>query len=279
MPRPPTRSPRSTCRTTSTSRRRYAGVVVKASPNVDAAHAFLDWFAGPDGQAILAELRVPAARVVTSATSSQPAGEAVARRPPVRRRAEAGATASVVLVAAPSRCSSGCPSSPSSSGRSSTARSSAAVSSEVVLTALALSLATTAVSLVLVVVFGLPLAFVLARRRFRGQWLVEAVVDLPIVLPPSVAGLALLLVFGRRGIIGETLGVVGHRDPVHGRRRRPRPDVRGGAVLHPLRARRASSASTARSRTRPASTGPRSGTCSGGSPCRSPPGRWPPGSS
>ena len=57
--------------------------------------------------------------------------------------------------------------------------------------------------------FGFPLAYVLARRTFRGRWLVEAVVDLPIVLPPSVAGLALLLVFGRRGVIGETLSVAG----------------------------------------------------------------------
>ena len=52
------------------------------------------------------------------------------------------------------------------------------------------------------VVFGLPLAFVLARRSFRGKWLVEACVDLPIVLPPSVAGLSLLLVLGRRGVLG-----------------------------------------------------------------------------
>ncbi|HEX6867981.1 MAG TPA: hypothetical protein VF119_04200, partial [Candidatus Limnocylindrales bacterium] len=58
-----------------------------------------------------------------------------------------------------------------------------ALASEAVLTALALSLATTAVSLVLTVLIGLPLAFVLARRRFRGKWFVEAVVDLPIVLP------------------------------------------------------------------------------------------------
>lgn len=71
-----------------------------------------------------------------------------------------------------------------------------------VLNALALSLLTTAASLVLTVAFGLPLALVLARRTFRGRWLAEAVVDLPIVLPPSVAGLALLLVFGRRGLLG-----------------------------------------------------------------------------
>lgn len=85
----------------------------------------------------------------------------------------------------------------------------AAAGSSVVLPALALSLATTAVSLVITVVFGLPLAIVLARRRFRGKWLVETLVDLPIVLPPSVAGLALLLVFGRRGWLGGTLDVAG----------------------------------------------------------------------
>ena len=78
-----------------------------------------------------------------------------------------------------------------------------------VLAALALSLATTAVSLVVTVAVGLPLAVVLARRSFRGKWLVEAIVDLPIVLPPAVAGLALLLVFGRRGLLAEPLQSVG----------------------------------------------------------------------
>ncbi len=77
----------------------------------------------------------------------------------------------------------------------------------VVLDALALSLLTTAVSLVVTVTFGLPLAWVMARRRFRGSGLVEALVDLPIVLPPAVAGLGLLLVFGRRGVIGDALGL------------------------------------------------------------------------
>ncbi len=78
-----------------------------------------------------------------------------------------------------------------------------------VLDALWLSLVTTAVSLVLTVLLGLPLAFVLARRRFRGKGLVEAIVDLPIVLPPSVAGLALLLVFGRRGVLAEPFELLG----------------------------------------------------------------------
>jgi molybdate transport system permease protein len=81
-----------------------------------------------------------------------------------------------------------------------------AVTTPVVLDALQLSLVTTSISLVVTIVFGLPLAFVLARRRFRGSGLVEAVVDLPIVLPPAVAGLGLLLVFGRRGLLGEPVG-------------------------------------------------------------------------
>jgi len=71
-----------------------------------------------------------------------------------------------------------------------------------VFAALALSFATTLVSVVVTVAFGLPLAVALARRSFPGKWLVEAAVDLPIVLPPAVAGLALLLVLGRRGLLG-----------------------------------------------------------------------------
>jgi len=81
--------------------------------------------------------------------------------------------------------------------------------SSALLAALGLSLATTAVSIVLTIIFGLPLAFVLARRTFRGKWLVEAIVDLPIVLPPAVAGLALLLVFGRRGVLAGPMQAVG----------------------------------------------------------------------
>ena len=83
----------------------------------------------------------------------------------------------------------------------------------VVADALALSLATTAVTAFLTVAFGTPLALALARRRFRGQVMVETLIDLPIVLPPSVAGLALLLVFGRRGLLGEPLSVLGLEIP------------------------------------------------------------------
>jgi molybdate transport system permease protein len=85
----------------------------------------------------------------------------------------------------------------------------AALTSRVVLDALVLSLATTAVSLMLAVALGTPLAYLLARRSFRGSSIVETVVDLPIVLPPSVAGLALLLVLGRNGVLGGALEVLG----------------------------------------------------------------------
>jgi molybdate transport system permease protein len=84
-----------------------------------------------------------------------------------------------------------------------------AIASPVVLDALWLSLVTTAISLAITVSLGLPLAFVLARRQFRAKGWLEAIVDLPIVLPPSVAGLALLLVFGRRGLLSAPLEVLG----------------------------------------------------------------------
>jgi len=83
------------------------------------------------------------------------------------------------------------------------------VASPVVRDALWLSLGTTATSLAITVAVGTPLAFLLARRRFRGAAVVELVIDLPLVLPPSVAGLALLLVFGRRGLLGDSLEAVG----------------------------------------------------------------------
>jgi molybdate transport system permease protein len=85
--------------------------------------------------------------------------------------------------------------------------------SPAVLDAVTLSLLTTTVSLLLTVAVGLPLAFVLARRSFPGKRLVEIVIDLPIVLPPSVAGLALLLVFGRRGLVGGPLDILGWAIP------------------------------------------------------------------
>ena len=71
--------------------------------------------------------------------------------------------------------------------------------------ALGLSLATSALAMVFVIALGTPLAFLLARRRFPGSAAVEALVDLPIVLPPAVAGIALLMAFGRNGLVGRWL--------------------------------------------------------------------------
>jgi molybdate transport system permease protein len=75
--------------------------------------------------------------------------------------------------------------------------------------ALLLSLVTTAASILLMVIIGTPLALLLARRRFRGSAILETVIDLPIVLPPSVAGLALLLLLGRQGALGGPLHLLG----------------------------------------------------------------------
>ncbi len=75
--------------------------------------------------------------------------------------------------------------------------------------AVRLSLVTSAVSIVVVLVLGTPLAYVMARYRFPGKALVQLVIDLPIVLPPMVAGIALLMAFGRQGWLGAPLSVLG----------------------------------------------------------------------
>ncbi len=63
------------------------------------------------------------------------------------------------------------------------------------------------------IVFGLPLAWVQARGRFRGRGLLRAVTLLPVVLPPVVGGVALLAAFGRRGLLGRWLDPLGVRLP------------------------------------------------------------------
>ena len=85
----------------------------------------------------------------------------------------------------------------------------ALVTSESSVAALLLSLRTSAASTVICVVLGVPMAMVLARTRFRGQQLVRSLVLLPLVLPPVVGGIALLYTFGRRGLLGGTLDVLG----------------------------------------------------------------------
>jgi molybdate transport system permease protein len=75
----------------------------------------------------------------------------------------------------------------------------------IVLEALKLSFFTTFVSLGLMVLFGTPVAYVLGRYRFPGKRIIETLVEIPLVMPPAVAGVALLLAFGRRGLLGPTV--------------------------------------------------------------------------
>lgn len=76
---------------------------------------------------------------------------------------------------------------------------------DAVWSALGLSFVTSGITLLLTVLLGTPLAFVLVRWRFPGRRMVSTIIELPIVLPPAVAGLALLLTFGRRGTLGPLL--------------------------------------------------------------------------
>ncbi|MFN0093652.1 MAG: ABC transporter permease [Dehalococcoidia bacterium] len=71
--------------------------------------------------------------------------------------------------------------------------------------ALTLSLWTSGVTVALATLIGTPVAYLLARTRFPGSSIIDALIDLPIVLPPTVAGVALLTAFGRRGLIGEPI--------------------------------------------------------------------------
>lgn len=77
------------------------------------------------------------------------------------------------------------------------------------LAALTLSLQTSAVATLACLVLGVPMALVLARRRFPGRQVVRSLALLPLVLPPVVGGIALLYTFGRRGLLGQTLDVLG----------------------------------------------------------------------
>ena len=79
--------------------------------------------------------------------------------------------------------------------------------------ALAVSLRTSVAAHALIVVVGTPAAYLLATRRFRGRALVVAILELPLVLPPAVAGLGLLAAFGRSGLLGHELRAVGLEIP------------------------------------------------------------------
>jgi len=79
------------------------------------------------------------------------------------------------------------------------------ITSDFVLDAMRLSAVTSTITLVIAIVFGTPLAYLLARRDFPGKIFVDLLIDIPMVLPPTVAGVALLVAFGRRGTLGQYL--------------------------------------------------------------------------
>jgi molybdate transport system permease protein len=87
------------------------------------------------------------------------------------------------------------------------------LSDPVVRDALVVSLKSTAIAEALILLFGTPLAYLLATRRFHGRALLITVVELPLVLPPAVAGIGLFAAFGRSGLFGSTLDVLGLQIP------------------------------------------------------------------
>ncbi|HOW32983.1 MAG TPA: ABC transporter permease [Methanoregulaceae archaeon] len=78
----------------------------------------------------------------------------------------------------------------------------ASLSDPVVWNALVLSLFTAGISTFVIILVGTPVAWINARHRYPGREIVDTLIDLPLVLPPTVAGLALLMAFGRMGLIG-----------------------------------------------------------------------------
>lgn len=84
-----------------------------------------------------------------------------------------------------------------------------ALGSEVARDALIVTLETTVVAQVLILAFGTPTAYLLANRRFPGHSLAVTLVELPLVLPPAVAGIGLLATFGRLGLLGSSFSALG----------------------------------------------------------------------
>ncbi len=83
------------------------------------------------------------------------------------------------------------------------------LASEVTRDALRVTVETNLVAMALIILFGTPTAYLLATRGFRGKALLVTLVELPLVLPPAVAGIGLLAAFGRLGLLGGTLDGLG----------------------------------------------------------------------
>jgi molybdate transport system permease protein len=83
------------------------------------------------------------------------------------------------------------------------------LSNPVVKDAFVVSIKTSLVAQLLVLAFGTPAAYLIATRRFRGRSLAITLVELPLVLPPAVAGVGLFAAFGRMGLLGSSLSALG----------------------------------------------------------------------
>ena len=83
------------------------------------------------------------------------------------------------------------------------------LTSDVTLDALRVTAETNLIAMTLIVCFGTPTAYLLATRTFRGKALLVTLVELPLVLPPAVAGIGLLAAFGRLGLLGGSLDALG----------------------------------------------------------------------
>jgi molybdate transport system permease protein len=84
-----------------------------------------------------------------------------------------------------------------------------AMRSDAAVDALVVTAKTSAIANVLILLVGTPAAYLIASRRFRGRALLVTLVELPLVLPPAVAGLGLLVAFGRFGLLGDELEALG----------------------------------------------------------------------
>lgn len=87
------------------------------------------------------------------------------------------------------------------------------VPNDAIPSAISLSIFSTFITLLFTAIFGTPLAYALARWNFPFKRIINVFIELPIVLPPAVAGLALLIAFGRRGVFGAFLGDLGIQLP------------------------------------------------------------------
>ena len=80
-----------------------------------------------------------------------------------------------------------------------------------VYSAIGLTFYASAIATVIAILTGVPLAYLLARHNFPGKGVIEGLIDLPIVVPHTAVGIALLMVFGREGLLGKAFGTIGVR--------------------------------------------------------------------